>query len=46
MSAPELVGEGPLFLTIKAVRGKLLMKELREKIQKMRDENTLRFFKF
>ena len=44
MSSKELVGEGPIFLTIKAVRGEPLMNELMENIQKMMDENVLRFF--
>ena len=43
MSSKELVGEGPIFLTIKAVRGEPLMRELKENIQKMRDENIIRF---
>ena len=43
MSSTELVGEGPIFLTIKKVRGKPFMIELKENIQKMRSENILRF---
>ena len=43
MSSKELVGEGPIFLTIKAVRGEPLMRELKENIQKMKDENIIRF---
>ena len=43
MSSKELVGEGPIFLTIKPVRGEPLMKELKENIQRMKDENVLRF---
>ena len=43
MSSKELVGEGPIFLTTKAVRGEPLMRELKENIQKMIDENIIRF---
>ena len=43
MSSNELVGEGPLFLSVKAVRGEPLMRELKENIQKMKNENVLRF---
>ena len=43
MSTKELVGEGPLFLSVKAVRGEPLMRELKENIQVMKDENVLRF---
>ena len=43
MSSKELVGEGPLFLSVKAVRGEPLMRELKENIQKMKNENVLRF---
>ena len=43
MSSKELVGEGPIFLTIKPVRGESLMRELKENIQKMKYENILRF---
>ena len=43
MASQELVGEGPIFLTIKPVRGEPLMRELKENIQKMKDENILRF---
>ena len=39
----NIVGEGPIFLTIKKVRGKPFMVELKENIQKMRSENILRF---
>ena len=42
MSPKELVGEGPIFLTTKAVRGKPLMRELKENIQKMTEENIIR----
>ena len=42
MSSKELVGEGPLFLTVKPVRGEPLMKDLKENIKKMKDENVLR----
>ena len=45
MTSSELVGEGPIFLTIKPVRGEPLMRELKENIQKMKDENVLRFNK-
>ena len=41
MSSKELVGEGPIFLTIKAVRGEPLMKELKENIKKMCEENVI-----
>ena len=41
MSSKELVGEGPIFLTIKAVRGKPLMKELKENMKKMCEENVI-----
>ena len=44
MSSKELVGEGPIFLTIKPVRGEPLMSELKGNIQKMKDENVLRFY--
>ena len=43
MSTKELVGEGPLFLSVKAVRGEPLMRELKENIRVMKDENVLRF---
>ena len=43
MSSKELVGEGPIFLTIKPVRGEPLMIELKGNIQMMKDENVLRF---
>ena len=42
MSSKELTGEGPIFLTIKAVRGKPLMKELKENILQMKNENVIR----
>ena len=42
MSSKELIGEGPMFLTIKAVRGKPLMKELKENILQMKNENVIR----
>ena len=42
MSSKELEEEGPLFLTIKPVRGEPLMKELKENLQKMRDKNVIR----
>ena len=44
MEPKELVGEGPIFLTVKPVRGEPLLKELMENIQKMRNENVIRFF--
>ena len=43
MSTKELVGEGPLFLSVKAVRGEPLMREFKEKIEKMTNENVLRY---
>jgi len=42
MTSKELVGEGPIFLSVKPVRGKPMMNELKENIQKMRNENVLR----
>ena len=42
MTSKELVGEGPIFLSVKPVRGKPMMNELKESIQKMRNENVLR----
>jgi len=42
MSSKELEEEGPLFLTIKPVRGEPLMRELKENLQKMRDKNVIR----
>ena len=41
MASEELKEEGPIFLTIKPVRGEPLMKELKENIQKMRDKNII-----
>ena len=43
MSYKNYKGEGPIFLTIEEVRGEPLMKELKENIQKMMNENVLRF---
>ena len=43
MSDKELIGEGPIFLSVKAVRGEPLIRELKETIQKMRNENVIRF---
>ena len=45
MSSKELVGEGPIFMTVKPVRGEPLMNELKENIKKMKDENVLRLNK-
>ena len=42
MTSNELIGEGPIFLSVKPVRGKPMMNELKESIQKMRNENVLR----
>ena len=42
MSSMELVGEGPIFMTVKPVRGELMMKELKENLRKMRHENAVR----
>ena len=42
MSDKELIGEGPIFLSVKAVRGEPLIRELKETIQKMRNENVIR----
>ena len=41
MSNKEL---GPIFLTVKAVRGEPFMRDLKENIQKMRKENVIRFY--
>ena len=43
MASKEYVGEGPIFLTVKPVRGEPMMMELRENIQKMMNENVIRF---
>ena len=43
MSDKELIGEGPIFLSVKEVRGEPLIRELKETIQKMRNENVIRF---
>ena len=43
MASKQYVQEGPIFLTIKPVRGEPMMKELRENIQKMMNENVIRF---
>ena len=43
MASKELVGEGPLFLSVKEVRGDPLMEELKENIQNLRNENVIRF---
>ena len=40
----ELVGEGPIFMTVKPVRGELMMKELKENLRKMRHENAVRLY--
>ena len=39
MSSKESVVEGPIFLTVKKVRGKPFMRELKENIQKLKSEN-------
>ena len=44
MSNKELVVEGPIFLSVKPVRGKPLMMELKENIRRMRNENVFRFY--
>ena len=40
----QLTREGPIFLTTNAVRGEPLMRELKENIKKMKDENFIRFY--
>jgi len=48
MSTKEVLGEGPLFLTIKKVRGEPMMKQLEDKIKMMKSKNVIRsiFMKF
>ena len=43
MASKELIGEGSIFMTLKPVRGEPLMNELKENIQKMKNENFIRF---
>ena len=43
MSSKEYVGEGPIFLTVKPVKGEPMMMELKANIQKMRNENVIRY---
>ena len=43
MDSKELVGEGPIFLSIKPVRGEPLMRELKAHIQNMEKEKIIRF---
>ena len=43
MSSRELVKEGPLFLTIKAVKGKPLLKDLMQKIDYMVKDTIIRW---
>ena len=42
MPDKELIGEGPIFLSVKEVRGEPLIGELKETIQKMRNKNVIR----
>ena len=44
MSTKEFVGEGPLFLTIKEVRGEPMMKQLEDEINMMKINNVIRSF--
>ena len=44
MSSKEYEGEGPIFLTVKPVKGEPMMIELKANIQKMRNENVIRFY--
>ena len=46
MSSKEFIEEGPIFVTTKAVRGEPLMREFIEKIEKMTNENVLRYYMF
>ena len=46
MSHDEWIEEGPIFLTIQRVRGVPLMKELEANIQKMKNDNIIRFQRF
>ena len=43
MDSKELIEEGPIFLTVKPVRGEPFMKDLSEEVQKMMDNNLIRF---
>ena len=46
MPSKELVKEGPIFLTTKAVKGEPLLKELIEKIDKLVHDHIIRWVRF